>query len=85
MSEVIFTNHALQRVYERAGKLISEADLLLLARVAWMNRHKRHCQTARRLVHKIANVKGDGIIAEAGGYLFVFDKFKPVVITVYSL
>lgn len=82
---VILTNHAQERIKQRATRNASVADLLMFAKVAWTNRKKyRKLLTTPKLNKRLDKATEDFVMAEAGGFIFVFKKKAPVLITVYE-
>lgn len=82
---IIFTNHANERIRERVTRTTSESDLKTLAKVAWQNRYVKKPALAARLNRKLSKDAENVLKSEAGGFIFVFTKRAPVLITLYEL
>lgn len=85
MSDVIFTTHAKERIHERVTRITSESDLKTLAKIAWQNRYVKKSALAARLNRKLNRDTENVLKSEAGGFIFVFEKHRPILITMYTL
>ena len=85
MRQIIFTNHAIERLKERENRFTSIDDLKRLASIAY-DAEDVDDNLAPRLSRKLRkhSVPRNSLAKTAGGYIFIFTRSEPVLITAYQ-